>query len=99
MLVLLQFDATVGEAVIAPNGNTSYVEQVGAIGAGGVRISYDKASGTYSVRDMADGYGATNMRRSRPSGIYDVYSKQVPGIFDEDKDCTILLARTVRLSH
>jgi hypothetical protein len=80
-----QFDASVGEAVIAPDGNASYVERVGTTGVGGVRISYDKTTGTYSVRDMSDGYAATNVRKSATSGIYDVYSKQVRGIIDEIK--------------
>jgi hypothetical protein len=80
-----QFGASVGETVIAPDGNSSYVEQAGTSGVGGVTISYDKISGTYSVRDMADGFAATKVRRSSTSGIYDLYSKQVRGIVDEIK--------------
>ena len=80
-----RFNASVGEAVFAPMGSSSYVEQVGAIGAGGVTISYDSGTGTYSVRDMADGFAASNVRRSGQSGIYDVYSKQSRGIVDEIK--------------
>lgn len=79
------FNAVSGEIVILPDRNSSYVERAGTTGAGGVRISYDKARGTYSVRDVAYGYSAAKVGRSAPSGIYDVYLKNARGVVDEIK--------------
>ena len=78
-----QFDAAAGASVIVPNGYSPYIERVGATGLGGVKISYDKASGAYTVRDPAYGFASPSLRRTGTSGIYDVHSRSSRGIVDE----------------